>query len=145
MKSLVVIGGGAAGLMAAASARKAFGDEPLNITVVEKNQRPARKVMITGKGRCNVTNNCDLDTLIKNTPRNGKFLYSAFSNLLPSDVMTLIESQGVPLKTERGNRVFPVSDKAGGHQHSSMVYMGTEALPAPRMMAAMQWENAINR
>ncbi len=112
MKSLVVIGGGAAGLMAAASARKAFGDEPLNITVVEKNQRPARKVMITGKGRCNVTNNCDLDTLIKNTPRNGKFLYSAFSNLLPSDVMTLIESQGVSLKTERGNRVFPVSDKA---------------------------------
>ena len=112
MKSLIVIGGGAAGLMAAASARNVFKDEPVNITIIEKNSRPARKVMITGKGRCNVTNNCDLETLIKNTPRNGKFLYSAFSKFLPSDVMALIESQGVPLKTERGNRVFPVSDKA---------------------------------
>ncbi len=112
MKSLVVVGGGAAGLMAAASARNAFGDTPVNITIIEKNSRPARKVMITGKGRCNVTNNCDLETLIKNTARNGKFLYSAFSKFLPSDVMSLIESQGVPLKTERGNRVFPVSDKA---------------------------------
>lgn len=112
MKSLIVIGGGAAGLMAAASARQAFGKESLNVTIVEKNSRPARKVMITGKGRCNVTNNCDLETLIKNTPRNGKFLYSAFSNFLPQDVMKLIEYEGVPLKTERGNRVFPVSDKA---------------------------------
>lgn len=112
MKSLIVVGGGAAGLMAAASARKAFDDKSLNITIVEKNSRPARKVMITGKGRCNVTNNCDLETLIKNTSRNGKFLYSAFSNLLPQDVIALIETQGVPLKTERGNRVFPVSDKA---------------------------------
>lgn len=109
---MVVVGGGAAGLMAAASARKFFGDSNLNVTIVEKNSRPARKVMITGKGRCNVTNNCDLETLIKNTSRNGKFLYSAFSNLLPQDVMALIEAQGVPLKTERGNRVFPVSDKA---------------------------------
>ncbi len=112
MKSLVVIGGGAAGLMAAASARMALKDTPVNITIIEKNSRPARKVMITGKGRCNVTNNCDLETLIKNTVRNGKFLYSAFSNFLPSDVISLFEAQGVPLKTERGNRVFPVSDKA---------------------------------
>ena len=68
--------------------------------------------MITGKGRCNVTNNCDLDTLIANVPKNGRFLYSAFSSFLPQDTMKCFETMGVPLKTERGNRVFPQSDKA---------------------------------
>ena len=82
------------------------------ITVIEKNERPARKLMITGKGRCNVTNNCDIDTLIANVPKNGKFLFSAFSGFSSFDTMRLFESLGVPLKTERGNRVFPVSDKA---------------------------------
>lgn len=82
------------------------------ITVIEKNERPARKLMITGKGRCNVTNNCGVDTLIANVPKNGKFLFSAFSGFDSGDTMRLFESLGVPLKTERGNRVFPVSDKA---------------------------------
>ncbi len=82
------------------------------ITVIEKNDRPARKLMITGKGRCNVTNSCDLDTLILNTVRNPRFLYSAFSAFLPSDTIAFFEGNGVPLKTERSNRVFPVSDKA---------------------------------
>ena len=84
-----------------------------SVTVLERNDRPARKVMITGKGRCNVTNNCtELDKLIENVPQNGRFLYSAFSNFMPSDTMELFEDMGVPLKTERGGRVFPVSDKA---------------------------------
>ena len=112
MKKIVIIGGGAAGLMAAGSAAFCLKDKNYQITVVEKNSRPARKVMITGKGRCNVTNNCDVNTLIANTPKNGKFLYSAFNNFTSQDTMTYFESMGVPLKTERGNRVFPVSDKS---------------------------------
>ncbi len=112
MKRIVIIGGGAAGLMAAVSSVKELGNKPYSITVIEKNSRPARKVMITGKGRCNVTNNCDMNALIANTPKNGKFLYSAFSNFNSADTMQFFENCGVPLKTERGNRVFPVSDKA---------------------------------
>ncbi len=112
MKRIVIIGGGAAGLMAAVSAAKELGNMPHSITIVEKNSRPARKVMITGKGRCNVTNNCDVNSLIANTPKNGKFLYSAFNNFNSQDTMTYFENMGVPLKTERGNRVFPVSDKS---------------------------------
>ena len=112
MKRLVIIGGGAAGLKAAASANFILKDSDASVTVIEKNTRVARKVMITGKGRCNVTNNCDNETLILNTPKNGKFLYSAFSKFSSKDTMTFFESLGVPLKTERGNRVFPVSDKA---------------------------------
>ena len=112
MKRLVIIGGGAAGLKAAASANFVLRDSDASVTVIEKNTRVARKVMITGKGRCNVTNNCDNETLILNTPKNGKFLYSAFSKFSSKDTMTFFESLGVPLKTERGNRVFPVSDKA---------------------------------
>ena len=97
--------------MAAYSAALKYGDTA-EITVIEKNERPARKLMITGKGRCNVTNNCDIDTLIANVPKNGKFLFSAFSGFSSFDTMRLFESLGVPLKTERGNRVFPVSDRA---------------------------------
>ncbi len=111
MKRIVIIGGGAAGLLAAYSAALKYEKGAL-ITVIEKNERPARKLMITGKGRCNVTNNCGVDTLIANVPKNGKFLFSAFSGFDSSDTMRLFESLGVPLKTERGNRVFPVSDKA---------------------------------
>ena len=110
MSNVVIIGGGAAGLMAAISAAKA--DNSAKITIIERNSRPARKVMITGKGRCNVTNNCDIDTLIANVSHNGKFLYSAFNALSAKDTYDMFEGWGVPLKTERGNRVFPVSDKA---------------------------------
>ncbi|MFR6064703.1 MAG: NAD(P)/FAD-dependent oxidoreductase [Eubacterium sp.] len=109
MKKTVVIGGGAAGLMAAAESAKS-GNEAV---IIEKNLKCARKVMITGKGRCNVTNACfELDELISNVPRNPRFLYSAFSAFMPYDTMAFFEELGVPLKTERGNRVFPVSDKA---------------------------------
>lgn len=112
MKKVVIIGGGAAGLKTAISAAYKYKNGGAEIVIIEKNNRPARKVMITGKGRCNVCNNCDIDTLIANTPRNPRFLYSAFSAFTPQDTMTFFESVGVPLKTERGNRVFPVSDKA---------------------------------
>lgn len=109
MSDVLIIGGGAAGLMAAGTVSMTG----KSVTVLERNDRPARKVMITGKGRCNVTNNCtELDKLIENVPQNGRFLYSAFSNFMPSDTMELFEDMGIPLKTERGGRVFPVSDKA---------------------------------
>lgn len=112
MKNIIVIGGGPAGLMSAITAAQKYDRDSASVTVIEKNERIGRKLMITGKGRCNVTNNCDVDTLIKNTPRNARFLYSAFSKFTPQDVMNFFEENGVPLKTERGNRVFPVSDKA---------------------------------
>ena len=107
--TLLVIGGGAAGLMAAGTAAH----EGVETIVLERNERPARKLMITGKGRCNVTNNCNsLQELIASVPGNGRFLYGAFSRYMPSDVIGFFENNGVELKTERGNRVFPVSDDA---------------------------------
>lgn len=106
---LLVIGAGAAGLMAAGTA----GEMAVETVLLERNDRPARKVMITGKGRCNVTNACDsLNELIANVPVNGRFLYSAFSRFMPCDTVDFFESRSVMLKKERGNRVFPVSDKA---------------------------------
>ncbi len=106
---LIVIGGGAAGLMAAGTAAK----RGLKVTLFERNEKLARKVAITGKGRCNVTNNCPLlNDLIANVPVNGRFLYGAFSRFTTDDTMDFFEDMGVPLKIERGNRVFPVSDRA---------------------------------
>ena len=107
-KKVVVIGGGAAGMMAAVSAA----EQGATVTLLEPNERLGKKLNITGKGRCNVTNNCDLDTLLQNIPRNGRFLYSVFSRFSSQDTMAFFERLGVPLKTERGNRVFPVSDRA---------------------------------
>lgn len=83
-----------------------------SVTLIEKNSRVGRKIMITGKGRCNLTNNCDVQTYISNVPVNGRFLYSAINNFSPSDTMMFFENLGLELKTERGNRVFPASDKA---------------------------------
>ncbi len=106
---VIVIGGGAAGMMAAASAAE-YG---AHVTLIEKNSRMGRKLAITGKGRCNVTNNSAPDEVLKNIPRNPNFMYSSLSRFAPEDVMAFFEGLGVPLKTERGKRVFPVSDKAG--------------------------------
>ena len=109
MPEVLVIGGGAAGLMAAVTAAKNCG----KVVLLERNEKVGRKIMITGKGRCNVTNDCvDLNALISAVPVNGRFLYSAFSRFMPADTMNFFESQHVPLKTERGNRVFPVSDRS---------------------------------
>lgn len=85
----------------------------LSAAVAEHGKSLGRKLGITGKGRCNITNNCDPETVLKNVPRNPRFLYSALSKCSPADVMEYFEGLGVPLKTERGQRVFPVSDKAG--------------------------------
>lgn len=84
-----------------------------SVVLLEKNDRLGRKLAITGKGRCNVTNNCEIDELMSNIPRNAKFLYGAMTKFPPSETIAFFEGLGVPLKTERGKRVFPVSDKAG--------------------------------
>ena len=105
---LVVIGGGAAGLMCAVTAA----ERGLKTAIIEPNDKLGRKLRITGKGRCNVTNNCDIKQFMENIPGDGRFLYSAINRFPPQRAMEFFEALGVPLKTERGNRVFPVSDNA---------------------------------
>ncbi len=104
----VIIGAGAAGMACAGFALRRGAE----VTLLDKNARPGRKLQITGKGRCNVTNNCSPEELIRHVHTNPRFLYSAFHAFSAQDTMELFESLGVPLKTERGNRVFPVSDQA---------------------------------
>lgn len=106
---LIIIGGGAAGMTAACMAAGRYGK---SVLLLERNPRLGRKLLITGKGRCNITNNCDINALIANIPRNPRFLYSAFHNFSPEDAISFFEDLGVPVKTERGNRVFPQSDRA---------------------------------
>ena len=105
---LLVIGGGAAGMMAALSAVRSGAA----VTLVERNPKLGRKLYITGKGRCNLTNHCPPEEVLRSTLRNGKFLYSAMGAFPPEQTQRLFEELGVPLKVERGNRVFPKSDKA---------------------------------
>lgn len=105
----IIVGGGAAGLMAACTASRAG----KNVLLIERNDRVGKKLAITGKGRCNVTNQCTDEEFFANIPVGGKFLYSAYSSFNCYDTMEFFEGLGVPLKTERGNRVFPVSDRAG--------------------------------
>lgn len=104
----IVIGGGAAGMMAAITAAS----EGAAVTLLERNRKVGRKLYITGKGRCNVTNNCTAEEVLRSTPCNGKFLYSCMERFAPADTMAFFEKLGVELKTERGNRVFPASDHA---------------------------------
>ena len=108
MKRVVIIGAGASGMMAA----KVAGDRGYKVTVLEKQKRCGQKLLITGKGRCNITNNCEIEELIENVPTNGKFLYSAFYTFTNDQVIDMFNDLGVETKTERGKRVFPVSDKA---------------------------------
>lgn len=105
---VIVIGGGPAGMFAAITAAK----NHKKVLLLERNDRLGKKLLITGKGRCNVTNNCDMQEVMQNIPRNGRFLYSALTEFPPKRIMEFLEAAGCPLKTERGNRVFPVSDKA---------------------------------
>ena len=107
-RGVVVIGGGAAGMMAAISAAE-LGAQ---VTLIERNERCGRKLRITGKGRCNITNDCTPNEFMQNVPTNPKFLYAALNRFESSDTMAFFEAAGVPLKVERGRRVFPVSDKA---------------------------------
>ena len=105
---LVVIGGGAAGMMCAYQAAA----RGVKTVLLEPNRTLGRKVRITGKGRCNLTNNCDIKEFMSNIPGDGRFLFSALNRFSPADAMSFFEANGLPLKTERGNRVFPVSDNA---------------------------------
>lgn len=105
---VIVIGGGPAGMYAAITAAQ----RGKQVMLLERNDRLGKKLLITGKGRCNVTNDCDGDEILKNVPRNGRFLFSAIAACPPERVMRFFEANGCPLKTERGNRVFPVSDRS---------------------------------
>jgi len=105
---VVVVGGGPAGMMAAIAAA----EDGALVCLLEPNERLGKKLNITGKGRCNLTNNCDREVFFQNVPRNGKFLYSAYARFDCAAVMDFFTELGVPLKTERGSRVFPVSDRA---------------------------------
>ena len=105
---VIVIGGGPAGMFAAITAA----GRGKRVLLLERNDRLGKKLLITGKGRCNVTNDCDADEILKNVPRNGRFLFSAMAACPPDRVMRFFEEAGCPLKTERGNRVFPVSDRS---------------------------------
>ncbi len=106
--SIFVVGGGAAGMMAAITAA----ENGAQVTLLERNDRLGKKLYITGKGRCNVTNNCAPEDFFQNVPRNPRFLYSAVYAFPPREVMAWFEAHGCALKTERGNRVFPQSDKS---------------------------------
>lgn len=107
---IVIIGGGPAGMMAAISAKKA--DSRKEVIILEKNHHFGKKLLITGKGRCNITSSLDMRDFIQNIPGNGMFLYSTFQNYTNQDIIRLLEKNGVPVKEERGSRIFPVSDKA---------------------------------
>ncbi len=127
MARICVIGGGAAGMMAAYFAAS-YGGE---VTLFERNDRLGKKLNITGKGRCNLTNACDIQTFLQNVPVNPRFLYKALNNLSPDDTMSLFEGFGVPLKVERGRRVFPVSDKAADVTealHKACISMGVKTV-----------------
>lgn len=104
----IVIGGGPAGMFTAITAAT----KGQKVLLLERNDRLGKKLLITGKGRCNVTNDCSAEEVLQNTPRNGRFLYSALAAFPPEKTKAFFEENGCPLKTERGNRVFPVSDKA---------------------------------
>lgn len=104
----IIIGGGPAGMLASIIAAQ----QGAHVLLLERNERLGKKLLITGKGRCNVTNNCSAQEVLQNIPRNGRFLYSAMENYPPSSIMEFLESHGCQLKVERGNRVFPVTDKS---------------------------------
>lgn len=105
---VIIVGGGAAGCVAAGYAAQ----NGKSVLILERNRRPARKILVTGKGRCNVTNNCEPEEFFRHVRSNPRFLYSALNRFAPKNTMELFEKLGVALKTERGRRVFPVSDRA---------------------------------
>lgn len=107
---IVIIGGGPAGIMAAISAKENHPED--EVVILEKNNTLGRKLLITGKGRCNITSSLNIDEFIKNIPGNGMFMFSAFKNYTNTDIIKLLQKNGVETKEERGNRVFPLSDKS---------------------------------
>ena len=105
---VIVVGGGPAGMMSAISSA----EEGNKVILIEKNKSLGKKLLITGKGRCNITSSLDIDEFIKNIPGNGKFLYSSFKNYTNVDIINFLKKQGLEVKEERGNRYFPVTDKS---------------------------------
>ena len=125
---VVVLGGGAAGMMAAGAAAEAGA----KVILVEQNDRLGKKLAITGKGRCNVTNCCSAEEVLKNIPRNARFLYSALDAFSPEQAMAFFEAHGCPLKVERGNRVFPgVEPLQQRHPGADQFSGGTSRVGAP--------------
>ena len=116
MRKIIIIGGGAAGMIAAYSAALTSN----KVILLEKNEKLGKKLYITGKGRCNLTNSSDMNTVMENIVSNKRFLFSAFKKFTNEDIMNLVENNGTKLKVERGNRVFPVSD------HSSDIIKSIE-------------------
>ena len=111
MKKIIVVGAGAAGIIAAIAA-KSGENKAADVALYEKNEKIGKKLFITGKGRCNITNASDMRTVMENVMTNPRFLYSAFEKFSNSDIMRLLEAAGCRLKAERGNRVFPASDRS---------------------------------
>ena len=128
---VIVIGGGAAGMFAAIQA----GYQGARVLLLEPNDRLGKKLYITGKGRCNLTNNCTWQEVLKNVPHNSRFLYSALSGFTPEDAMTFFESLGCEVKTERGNRVFPVSDKSSSVIRALETALGYAGVEIRRLRA----------
>lgn len=139
---LIVVGGGPAGMFAAITAAR----KGAKVLLLEKNDRLGKKLLITGKGRCNVTNDCPAEEVLRNTPRNGRFLYSAMTAFPPESTKQFFENQGCPLKTERGNRVFPRSDSAGSILDSlkkALADAGVTVKTA-RVREVLTWDGAVS-
>ena len=136
MGHLIVVGAGAAGLMAAGAAL----EQGHTVTLLEHEEKPGKKILVTGKGRCNVTNDCDLETFLQNVRTNPRFLYSAFSAFDTAAAMALFEGLGVPLKVERGRRVFPVSDRAEDIRRALVRYAAGAGLRTERVKTVMKKE-----
>lgn len=140
-RKIAIIGGGPAGMMAAASAAAAG----VQAVIYEQNNILGKKLRITGKGRCNVTNNCTVEEFFSEVTKNHKFLYSAVNRFTPSDTISFFESLGVPLKTERGRRVFPVSDKASDIANALETHIkknGTE-IRREKVLSVEKTENTV--
>lgn len=136
---IAVIGAGAAGLMAAGAAREAGAC----VTLFEHNDRVGKKLRITGKGRCNLTNDCSVEDFLPCVLRNPRFLYTALSHFSPKDTMIFFEKLGVPLKTERGQRVFPISDKAQDVVDALRRYIQGVSLSREHITSLLCEENAV--
>lgn len=137
----IVIGGGPAGMFAAITAA-GLG---CRVALVERGERLGKKLLITGKGRCNVTNACTAQEVLENTPRNSRFLYSAMTAFPPEKIMAFFEDHGCPLKTERGNRVFPVSDKSSSVLHCLTEQLRRQGVTVVtgRVKEILTWEGRV--
>lgn len=131
LNELIVIGGGAAGMLAAGTAA----EQGARVVLLEPNDRLGKKLYITGKGRCNVTNDCPPEDFFKNVPRNPRFLYSSIYAFPPSSMMELLERLGCPLKTERGARVFPQSDRSASVIDALRAYLRAGGVQVKRCRA----------